>query len=225
VTVVSESAIVRLVRGSSLLFAGPFPGFLLAVLVLEHSLRTYGASVYTQVRLVELDSLDKLASATLIPALVCAVIVAFVSIRARGNDRWLVLAAFVLRVPVFVTSLAINVPINGDQADWSVQALPTDWANIRDRWQLAHAVRTVCAVLAFTLLTAAAQSAIAGLDVLSVKGTAAGRGGDADSGPQVPGPGRVSRSCSQLLPPARVIDVLHLTAIGMAELRNCAPPD
>ena len=152
----SESMIARLVRGSSVLFAGLFAGFLLAVLVLEHSLRAYGASVYTQVRLVELDSLDKLASATLIPALVCTVIVAFISIRARGNDRCLVLAAFVLLVLVFVTSLAINVPINGDQADWSVQAPPADWADIRDRWQLAHVVRTVCAVLAFTLLTAAA---------------------------------------------------------------------
>ena len=152
----SESMIARLVRGSSVLFAGLFAGFLLAVLVLEHSLRAYGASVYTQVRLVELDSLDKLASATLIPALVCTVIVAFFSIRAGGNDRWLVLGAFVLLVLVFVTSLAINVPINGDQADWSVQAPPADWADIRDRWQLAHVVRTVCAVLAFTLLTAAA---------------------------------------------------------------------
>ena len=152
----SESTIVRLVRGSSVLFAGLFSGFVLGVLVLEHSLRAYNASVYTQVRLVELDSLDKLASATLIPALVCTVIVAFLSIRARGNDRWLVLAAFVLLVLVFVTSLAINVPINGDQADWSVQAPPSDWGDIRDRWQLAHVVRTVCAVLAFTLLTVAA---------------------------------------------------------------------
>jgi hypothetical protein len=146
VTDMSESMIVRLVRGLGVLFAGLFAGFLLAVLVLEHSLRAYGASVYTQVRLVELDSLDNLASATLIPALVCTGIVAFLSIRARGNDRWLVLAAFVLLVLVFVTSLAINVPINGDQADWSVQAPPTDWADLR----------TVCSVLAFTLLTAAA---------------------------------------------------------------------
>jgi uncharacterized membrane protein len=84
------------------------------------------------------------------------VIVAFFSIRARGTDRWLVLAAFVLLMLVFVTSLEINVPINGDQADWSVQSPPADWADIRDRWQLAHVVRTVCAVLAFTLLAAAA---------------------------------------------------------------------
>ncbi|MDX6246661.1 MAG: hypothetical protein QOF10_21 [Kribbellaceae bacterium] len=152
VTVRSAGAGAKLVRGASLLFTGLFSGFLLGVLVLEKSLRAYDAAVYTQVREVELDSLDKLASATLIPALVCTAVVAVLTIRARGNDRWFVLAAVALLVLVFVTSLAVNLPINGDQADWSVQAPPADWASVRDRWQLAHAVRTVSAVLAFCSL-------------------------------------------------------------------------
>ncbi|WP_426514743.1 anthrone oxygenase family protein [Dactylosporangium sp. McL0621] len=151
-----ESAILKLLRGAGLLFTGLFSGFLLAVLVLETSLRGYDAAVYTQVRQVELDSLDTLASVTLIPALICTAILGVFTIRARGNDRWLVLAALVMLALVFVTSLTVNVPINGDQADWSVQAPPSDWASVRDRWQLAHAIRTVAAVLAFCSLTAAA---------------------------------------------------------------------
>ena len=145
----------KLVRGVSLLFTGLFAGFLLGVLVLENSLRGYGAAVYTQVRQVELDSLDKLASFTLIPALVSTAIVVVLTIRARGNDRWLVVAAIALLVVVFATSLAVNLPINGDQADWSVQSPPSDWASVRDHWQLAHLIRTVSAVLAFCALTAA----------------------------------------------------------------------
>jgi hypothetical protein len=140
-----------LVRGVSLLFTGLFSGFLLGVLVLENSLRAYDASVYAQVRLVELDSLDKLASATLIPALVSTVIV---TILARGNNRWLLLALALLIV-VFAVSLAVNLPINGDQADWSVQAPPADWATVRDHWQLAHLIRTVAAVSAFGSLIVA----------------------------------------------------------------------
>jgi len=149
-------SIVKVVRAVSLLFTGLFAGFLLGVLVLENSLRGYDASVYTQVRKVELDSLDTLASVTLIPALLSTLVVAALVIRARGNDRWLLLGAVAVLVVVFVTSLAINLPINGDQADWSVQAPPSDWASVRDRWQLAHVVRTVSAVLAFCSLTAAA---------------------------------------------------------------------
>jgi Anthrone oxygenase len=136
----------RLVRAGSLLFSGLFAGFLVGVLVLENSLRGYGAAVYTQVRQVELDSLDTLASVTLIPAIVTTVMLA---IRARGNDRRMVLVAVALLVLVFATSLAINLPINGDQAGWSVSNPPTDWASVRDRWQLAHLVRTLAAVLAF----------------------------------------------------------------------------
>jgi hypothetical protein len=144
--------VVKLVRAASLLFTGLFTGFLLAVLVLENSLRGYGAAVYTQVRQVELDSLDKLASVTLIPAIITTVVVA---IRARGNDRRLVLAAVALLVLVFATTLAINLPINGDQAGWSVQSPPADWASVRDRWQLGHLVRTLAATLAFVSLTTA----------------------------------------------------------------------
>jgi len=37
-----------------------------------------------------------------------------------------------------------------------VHVPPSDWASVRDRWQLAHAIRTVSAVLAFCSLTTAA---------------------------------------------------------------------
>ncbi|HEY4568938.1 MAG TPA: DUF1772 domain-containing protein [Kribbella sp.] len=141
------------VRGVSLLFSGLFAGFLLCVLVLENSLRGYGASVYTQVRLVELDSLDKLASVTLIPAIVTTVVLA---IRARGNDRRLVLIGVALLVVVFATTLAVNLPINSDQAGWAVASPPADWASVRDRWQLAHLGRTVAALLAFGMLVGSA---------------------------------------------------------------------
>jgi hypothetical protein len=147
----------------SLLFAGLFSGFLLGVLVLEASLRGYDGSVYTQVRRVEPDSLDTLAAVTLIPSLVSTLIVAGLMIRARGNDRWLTLTAFALLLVVFVTSLAVNLPINGDQVDWSVQAPPSDRASVRDRWQLAHVVRTVSAVLAFCSLAAATITARPGV--------------------------------------------------------------
>ena len=152
-TTVRPAAVV--VRGVSLLFTGLFSGFLLAVLVLENSLRAYDSAIYTQVRLVELDSLDKLASATLIPALVSTLIITVIRMRAGGNDRWFGLAAVALLVLVFAVTLAVNLPINADQLDWSVQAPPSDWASVRDRWQVAHLIRTVAAVSAFGCLIAA----------------------------------------------------------------------
>ncbi len=58
---------------------------------------------------------------------------------------------------VFGTSLAVNLPINADQADWAVQNPPADWAAIRDRWQVAHLVRTIAALSAFAALAGSAS--------------------------------------------------------------------
>ena len=154
----SKSSLVRSIRFLSLTFGGLFAGFLVGVLVLESSLRHYGRFVYAQVRQVELDRLDTLASLTLIPALITTTIVVAFAIKSRGRVFWLTLTALILLVGVFVTTLIFNLPINTDQAGWNVQAPPADWADIRDRWQIAHVVRTCAAVLAFGFLGTAALS-------------------------------------------------------------------
>ncbi|MFI5896141.1 anthrone oxygenase family protein [Actinoplanes sp. NPDC051513] len=143
----------RIAGVTSLVFAGLFAGFLTAVLVLELSLRRFDGTVYTQVRLAELDSLDKLAVATLLPALISTAVLAYRSFRTQA--RWPSVAAFVLLVFVFGLTLAVNLPINADQAHWTVQSPPPDWAGLRDRWQIAHAVRTAAAVISFVVLALA----------------------------------------------------------------------
>jgi uncharacterized membrane protein len=155
--------LVKALRFVSLLFAGIFAGFLVAVLTIELTLRDFDASVYTQVRLVELVRLDDLAAATLIPAMLATVVLVLVAARTRGRTFWLTLTALAFLVLVFATSLLVNVPINNDQLAWIVQAPPADWASVRDRWQIAHAVRTVAAVLAFGLLSTAALGTAPGI--------------------------------------------------------------
>ena len=144
----------NLARFTSLLFAGLFAGFLTAVLVLELSLRSFDRTVYTQVRLVELDSLDTLAVATLLPALLATTVLVYRSFRTSA--RWLTVAALALLVFVFGLTVVVNLPINSDQLGWNVQSPPADWSAVRDRWQISHAARTLAAVLAFALLALAA---------------------------------------------------------------------
>jgi hypothetical protein len=141
----------------SLLFSGVFAGFLVCVLVVELSLRAANASVYTQVRLVELDHLDTLAAATLLPAILATALLVVVQAR-RQPGWWIPLTALGLLLAVFVLTLTVDLPINHDQASWNPTGPPADWNAVRDRWQIAHAVRTVAAVLAFTgLATAVAR--------------------------------------------------------------------
>ncbi|GAA4736851.1 MaoC family dehydratase [Phytohabitans rumicis] len=113
-------------RFASLLFAGLLAGFLTAVLVLELSLRGFDGTVYTQVRLVELDSLDKLAVATLLPALIATAVLVYRTFRT--NTRWLAVAALALLVFVVGLTLVVNLPINSDQLDWNAQSPPSSSA-------------------------------------------------------------------------------------------------
>ena len=63
--------------------------------------------------------------------------------------------ALSLLLLALLISLVINGPINVEQLSWNVQAPPPNWAQVRDRWQIAHAVRTVAIVLEFGYLTVA----------------------------------------------------------------------
>jgi uncharacterized membrane protein len=153
-TNVPNSPVAKMARGAGLWFTGVFTGFLVAVLVLELSLRGFDRHVYTQVRQVELDSLDKLAVLTLLPALITTGLLVAATFRQGRRTSWWMLTALTLLVGILALTLVINMPINADQLDWSVQAPPADWASVRDRWQIAHSVRTGAAVLAFAALIA-----------------------------------------------------------------------
>ena len=77
--------------------------------------------------------------------------------RRTRHTLWLTLTALILLGSVLVTTIVFNLPINAEQSNWAVQAPPADWASVRDRWQIAHAVRTSAAVLAFGCLSTAAM--------------------------------------------------------------------
>ncbi len=152
----SAEVVKKIAFFTSLLVTGLFAGFLTGVLVLEASLRGFPASVYTQVRHVELAHLDDLATVLLPAALAATATLVAVTLATRRRLPWPALAAPTLLVAAFVISAVVNVPINTVQHHWAVLAPPGDWAQVRDRWQIAHLLRTCCAVIAFAALAVAA---------------------------------------------------------------------
>ncbi|QIS10389.1 DUF1772 domain-containing protein [Nocardia arthritidis] len=150
---VERSSINQFARLASLLLVGTFTGFLLTVLVLELSMRGADGPTYVTVRHIELNSMDRLASATLLPALVVTAVLAATALRGH---RLFPIVALTLLIGVLILTLTVNLPINADQRDWVSTVPPVDWADVRDRWQLAHAIRTCTAAIAFILLATAA---------------------------------------------------------------------
>ena len=141
-------------RVVSLALGGIFAGFLITVMVLELSMRDLSASAYTQVRQVELDRLDTLATVTLLPTAIATIVLVSLGLKWGSPGLGLRSIALVLLLVVFIVTVVINLPINADQRDWSIAHPPSDWASDRDRWQVAHAVRTMAAVLAYGCLIA-----------------------------------------------------------------------
>lgn len=152
----ARDIVATISASAGVLFSGLFAGFLITVLVFEHSLRRFPASIYTQVRLIELDHLDDLATVLLPPAILAAATLVAITIARPGRTRWLALTALLLLLATFAISLFISVPINTDQRSWSVLAPPSNWLSVRDRWQTAHLLRTTTATIAFVILTAVA---------------------------------------------------------------------
>jgi hypothetical protein len=130
----TNATLVKITRYVSLLGCGMLAGVAVTVLVLELALRRLNGREYASVAVAMLVIHARMAhSITLRPAVI----------------------ALALLLLALLVSLAVNGPINVQQLSWNVQAPPADWARIRDRWQIAHAVRTLAIVLAFGHLSAA----------------------------------------------------------------------
>jgi len=104
--------------------------------------------VYTQMQQVKHTWLHVLAKATLLPALVSGLALLVLN-PLHGTVFALTIVALLCLAGALVVTLHVNVPINDDQMTWNVQAPPSNWAAVRDRWQVAHFVRTTLAVIAF----------------------------------------------------------------------------
>ena len=140
------STAIKATRFVNLLCGGLYAGFLVAVLFIEVTLRDVGPDVYTVVEQVKHANLNLLAAATIAPTLASGVLLLILLREPRGAVFVLTLVGLLCMVVALTITLLVNVPINAAQMAWSPQAPPADWAEIRDRWQLAHTLRTALAI-------------------------------------------------------------------------------
>lgn len=74
---------------------------------------------------------------------------------ALGRPRRLRLVAVLFLLAGMAVTVAVHLPLNAQIAGWSAVAPPPGWEQVRQRWQLAHAVRTAATLVAFALLASA----------------------------------------------------------------------
>ena len=94
----------------------------------------------------------------LIPATIVSMLVLVVVLYRRHDKAALVLAAAALGLLVVSTAitLSVNVPIDGQTAEWTVGTLPADWEPIRNPWEFYHGLRTALTLVGAGCLFASA---------------------------------------------------------------------
>ncbi|MFF7405707.1 MULTISPECIES: anthrone oxygenase family protein [Streptomyces] len=150
-----NALLVKITRYVCLLGGGVLTGGALTTFVLELALRRLGAAAYIQVRQAEHDYFPWFIGVVFVPTFIAVVVLVFLARRAGSPALRPAAAALVLLVLALVVTFVVNAPINLDQFDWNAQAPPADWAGVRDRWQIAHAVGTAFCVIALSCLGAA----------------------------------------------------------------------
>lgn len=62
------------------------------------------------------------------------------------------IGALLLMVITLIITVGVEVPIDNQIKTWTPERLPSNWADIRARWDRFHALRTLTSVLSFVCL-------------------------------------------------------------------------
>jgi uncharacterized membrane protein len=139
-------------RLASQVGGGLIAGVACTVLVLELALRRLDGPQYVEVRQAEFDYFSWFIGGILVLTLAAVTMLAVLAGHTRS--RTLAIVALTFLLVALAVSLAVNGPINVEQRGWNATAPPANWAAVRDRWQLAHVVRTVAILIALGFLSA-----------------------------------------------------------------------
>ncbi len=154
----ANSMTLRVTRFANLFLVGLLAGLLVGVFIVELALLDLPASVYTAVEKPKHEVFEPIMPVFVTLVDVSGVLLLFLMRRELRTPAFaLTLVAVVCTLALTVTTLLVNVPINAEIMDvWPVENPPANWAEVRDRWNFYHNLRTVLAVVAFVCLLLAA---------------------------------------------------------------------
>lgn len=114
----------------------------------------YSPSTYLEQQQQLVSSLNTL----MVSLVVVATLVTVTSAYLQRTNR-IVFAILSFAALCFASCIVIsrfgNLPIQTEMATWSVNSLPADWTDLRDKWWSYHKIRTIAELLALALVTGA----------------------------------------------------------------------
>lgn len=150
------AGLAALARWVAVLATGLLAGAVLSVWLLQGPIGS-SAALYVAFH----QAADPVYTRVLPPLGVTAMVAAVVALTAAWSQvraRSLTLAAVGCLLLGLIVTIVVHFPINADVLTWSAATPPADWEALRDRWAVAHSVRSVLTLAAFVLLLAATRA-------------------------------------------------------------------
>ncbi|NUW44111.1 DUF1772 domain-containing protein [Nonomuraea rhodomycinica] len=145
---------VRYIHGAALLATGLLAGAF--GYGAANVIPTFGA-VPLEVRLTFHTTMMKVNEPVMQSAMALAVVTTFgLAVAGRAWTRRLALGAGALAVLSLLITLFGNVPLHASFRKWAAGPVPAGYAEVFQRWELFHTLRTLTALAAFVLIVAAA---------------------------------------------------------------------
>ena len=125
-------------------------------LALSRSMRTFKPEVFLDIVDRMNRNMESVMTVLTPVALIAIAPVLFFSYQEQPRTFYLTLAGFALFVVALVVTMLIEVPIVKPIVMWTVETLPGDWQQLRDRWVTFHIIRVVAGIGGLVFLVAGA---------------------------------------------------------------------
>lgn len=110
------------------------------------------AATYVEQQQNMLHSLRILLVSLVVIATIITIISAFLQKHNKSIFISLLVAAVFLIACILITRFG-NKPIDDIVLNWTSDSLPSNWAELRDKWWSFHIMRTIAELIAFFLIT------------------------------------------------------------------------
>jgi uncharacterized membrane protein len=120
---------------------------------LSRSMEIITPATFLEVGTIMISNLGRPMSILLPASILSAVPIMYVLYRRNDAPAFvLVTLAVSLMLTAMTITLVVNVPLDELFTRWTIDTLPPDWRDTRNRWEFYHGIRTLLSVAALASL-------------------------------------------------------------------------
>ena len=130
-------------------FWGPWLG-------LSRSIGSFSAQTFLDIGHTMIGNLAPVMPALMITAILSTVPVLYLLHAQRATTFYPALLGLLLFVTAMLITVLVEVPIDNQIREWTVNSLPANWQQVRDRWEFFHGIRTFASLCGLGFIVASA---------------------------------------------------------------------